>query len=1001
VKLIEIKSSLSVKIDINSQIISCDSFFLEKNTKEYSGKNFSEYCEPKDRAQFIKLIKKLSRNPHASTLTLSLIGYGNVLIQLIPVTRKPPVKYFFIIGNKCASLGSFLKPTKLFESVADSLNEKVGEQYFKSIVKQLALNLEADFACISQYEKNGEESLKLVTLYSKDIKVGNVNFRIKGSPCIEIKKGQVTLIEKNLKELFPDNELVKIVSAKALAGIPLHSAEGETLGFLILMYREKIKDTSLVKSMLSIVANRISSELERQITEQKLIESQKNLLTIIENVPDVIMKITPEGTIEFINYTLPDYGIKDVIGSSVFEYLSENDTANYKRAILDACKNKQVVSFNVSAAGPSEWYIRLAPLINGNEVLSLMVIASNLTDKINAEKESKKHQQHYALAQWAANIGSWEWIIESDKLYWSETLEPMFGLKFGEFGGKYSDYIDLIFIEDKTRVNKTLQDSIYSGDSFKVEHRILWPNNEIRWLSLNAKIITDLKENSASLIGVFQDITRSKQHEQALIESETKWRTLLESAPDFIALINQQGIVLYVNRVLAGYDIKSFIGTSIFDYADSEHHQAMTDAISQVFDRGEIATYSFPAGTPGEMRHYVNRLAPINYGNSVQSAILFVTDVTGQMMVKSELKQSQKRFQYLVESSFDGYWDWPDASKEEMWWSPRLYELLEYENDQSLASISRFSDLLLSEDKDRVIGQLRSHLHDGEKFDIEFQLKTQSSGYTWFRLRGQVIQPSDKQSPHLSGSIQNIDELQKHREHLEDLVLERTKALALANKELESFSYSVSHDLRAPLRSIDGFSTILLEDFQPKMNLKEQDYLRRICDNAQKMGDLIDDLLKLSRVTSSPFARETVDLSQIATETISKLKGEEPERLSELVIQSDVKGSGDKRLLSIALENLLNNAWKYTSKSSISEIEFGQLDKNDNIVYYIRDNGSGFDMRYSDRLFGAFQRLHKENEFPGTGIGLATVQRIIRRHGGDIWAESRENEGSTFYFTLN
>jgi light-regulated signal transduction histidine kinase (bacteriophytochrome) len=225
--------------------------------------------------------------------------------------------------------------------------------------------------------------------------------------------------------------------------------------------------------------------------------------------------------------------------------------------------------------------------------------------------------------------------------------------------------------------------------------------------------------------------------------------------------------------------------------------------------------------------------------------------------------------------------------------------------------------------------------------------------------------------------------------------------LALANKELEAFSYSVSHDLRAPLRSIDGFSQALLEDYADKVDAEGKDHLQRIRGAAQRMADLIEALLTLSRVTRSEIHRTTLDLSGLARAIAAELQQREPGRQAEWGIQDDLAGDGDARLLRAVLENLLGNAWKFTATRAPARIEFGVWPgSNGRPTYFVRDNGAGFDMAYKDKLFGAFQRLHTQAEYRGTGIGLATVQRIIHRHGGRIWAEGAPEQGATFYFTL-
>jgi signal transduction histidine kinase len=238
------------------------------------------------------------------------------------------------------------------------------------------------------------------------------------------------------------------------------------------------------------------------------------------------------------------------------------------------------------------------------------------------------------------------------------------------------------------------------------------------------------------------------------------------------------------------------------------------------------------------------------------------------------------------------------------------------------------------------------------------------------------------------------------RQEAERATEKRSAELEAANKELEAFCYSVSHDLRSPLRGIDGFSQALLEDYSGKLDETGQGFLRRIRAGSQRMSTLIDDLLNLSRYTRVEMRREATDLSEIGSSVMEELRMQQPARQVEFVIAPRLRSESDPRLMRVVLENLLGNAWKFTSKKEHARIEFGKTDDNGSSAFYVKDNGAGFDPAYTARLFGAFQRLHGASEFPGTGIGLASVQRIIHRHGGRIWAESAVNQGATFYFTL-
>ena len=291
-----------------------------------------------------------------------------------------------------------------------------------------------------------------------------------------------------------------------------------------------------------------------------------------------------------------------------------------------------------------------------------------------------------------------------------------------------------------------------------------------------------------------------------------------------------------------------------------------------------------------------------------------------------------------------------------------------------------------------VIAPLKEH---GEH---EVEVSMQRANGTIFPalLSLSLLYADDGEPRGMVGYSIDLSELKRREMELDRLATR----LQATNRELESFSYSVSHDLRAPLRAIDGFSLALAEDYSDQLDEQALDYLRRVRNGAQRMGMLIDDLLQLSRVNRGELVHERVDLGAIATTIFDELGTHEPERKVELILGQDLRIEGDPRLLRIMMDNLLNNAWKFTKKKPLARITLMRQEDSPQVLY-ISDNGVGFDMRHADKLFGAFQRLHRITEFPGTGVGLATVQRIIHRHGGEIWADARLDEGATFYFTFS
>lgn len=367
-----------------------------------------------------------------------------------------------------------------------------------------------------------------------------------------------------------------------------------------------------------------------------------------------------------------------------------------------------------------------------------------------------------------------------------------------------------------------------------------------------------------------------------------------------------------------------------------------------------------------------------------------------------DLKASEIRYRRLFEAARDGILILDAVSRKITDANPYMMELLDYSRDDFLGK--ELWEIGILRDKEASAAAFRQLQENGYIRYEEF-LETSGGQIREVEFVSNVYEEAGRQVAQcnirdLTERREAEKEIRRLKDSLERRVLERTAELEIVNKELESFSYSVSHDLRAPLRAIDGFSRALLEDYAEQIDEVGQSYLARVCAASQTMAQLIDDLLNLARITRSEIRFESVNLSNLAREIAEKLRDSQPERLVKFSIEEKVIVTGDERLLRIALQNLFDNAWKFTSKRAQATIAFGQIRQDEKTEYFVRDDGAGFDIAYADKLFGVFQRLHTVKEFDGTGIGLATVQRIVHRHGGFIRAEAKVGEGAVFYFTL-
>jgi len=380
-------------------------------------------------------------------------------------------------------------------------------------------------------------------------------------------------------------------------------------------------------------------------------------------------------------------------------------------------------------------------------------------------------------------------------------------------------------------------------------------------------------------------------------------------------------------------------------------------------------------------------------------------EITERKQSEEALRESSERLRLAQQVARVGTFEWNIQSGLNQW-TPEIEAMYGLPPGGFAGTQQTWENLVHPEDRAEAVRRVSVAMESGN-FEGEWRVIWPDGTVHWLAWRAVVFKDESGKPLRLIGVNINITDRKQAEEkilrlntELEERVIERTAQLQAANKELEAFSYSVSHDLRVPLRAIDGFSLALLEDCADKLDAVGKGYLEQVRGASQEMGQLIDALLQLARVTRSEMRREVINLSQLAEAVVSELRRREPERALAIKIEDGLSAQGDKRLLQVVLNNLLGNAWKFTSKRERSEITVGKEHNDHEAFYFVRDNGAGFDMAYASKLFGAFQRLHGTSEFEGTGIGLATVQRIVHRHGGRVWAEGAVDRGATFYFTL-
>jgi PAS domain S-box-containing protein len=498
-----------------------------------------------------------------------------------------------------------------------------------------------------------------------------------------------------------------------------------------------------------------------------------------------------------------------------------------------------------------------------------------------------------------------------------------------------------------------------------------------------------------------RQLTELQQAEEALRESEEKFSKAFYASPLAIGMVTLEDESFIdandnIQRI-SGYTREELIGRRVTDLNVWVNEDERNRVLNTVREQGGIQNEEVEFRKKSGETQIVQFSADIINIGSKPCMITILNDVTECKRSEQALADEAARRRILMEHSRDGIvvldqdgkvYESNQQFAEMLGYFPEETRKLHVWDWEFLSPREQVLEMLRTVDETGDRFETQHIRKDGTIYDVE--ISTNGAVFAGEKLIFCVCRDITQRK-------QAEDELKQALSNLEH----SSARLAATNKELEAFSYSVSHDLRAPLRAIDGFSQALLEDYQDKLDEQGKDYLSRLRAASQKMGGLIDGLLKLSRLTRSDMYKEKVDLSALAHEITTRLNETFPERQVEVDISQGLTASGDRQLLRALLENLLSNAWKFTSKCPHAKIEFGATRNGGKKAYFVRDNGAGFDMTYANKLFGAFQRLHDITEYPGTGIGLATVQRIINRHGGSVWAEGAVSKGATFYFTLN
>jgi PAS domain S-box-containing protein len=497
-----------------------------------------------------------------------------------------------------------------------------------------------------------------------------------------------------------------------------------------------------------------------------------------------------------------------------------------------------------------------------------------------------------------------------------------------------------------------------------------------------------------------------------LENADKPFRIFLEEMQEGAVTVDQTGLIVYANRRFAdfvGTPLELVMGSSFHDHVCTADQVLVNSFLRNESGHSEKIEVSLRVSQ--QLVPVFLTASPFHIDDEKGGKFLciVVTDLSPQRKVEAAAavdREWKNRYEAVVRASGHLLYDWNPRTNEVLFGGD-IERTLGYALSEMTGGLKQWEKLMHPEDLPAFRTECARVVATKKPFKLEYRVRRRDGAELYFQDNGYPLINTEGQISSVVGFRMDITGRKRDEEKIRELnydlerrVTARTAELQFANREMEAFCYSISHDLRAPLRSIRGYSEIILQEYGSKLDAGMMEYLQRACESAGRMNQLLDDLLRLSVISRGELQREQTDLGELARPIIAGFKASEPQRKVKFKLNGNLTVHGDARLLQIALGNLLSNAWKFTNKKPEGVIEFGTMDNEGERAFFVRDNGEGFDMEWRHRLFGVFERLHAASDFPGTGIGLAIVQRIILRHGGRVWAHGKRTEGATFYFTV-
>lgn len=606
-------------------------------------------------------------------------------------------------------------------------------------------------------------------------------------------------------------------------------------------------------------------------------------------------------------------------------------------------------------------------------------------------------------AEEIANLGSWEIDLVSESVHWSDQFFRICGYEPNDVKPSIRLNLDMVHPDDREITEYMFRQALEFGNDYKIENRIVRPDGSIRYIYSQAIVDKNISGKPLRLRGIFFDITDRKEAEEAKRSQEDRYHTILNSVMEGFQILDHEFRYVYLNPSAiqqSRYPEDKLIGHSMMELypgiEQTELFQIMKECMEKQSMRYVENEFTYPDGSIG---WFELRIQPSSDG-----LLILSVDITERKRAEEHKLKVEARYKALIENSSEGI-TLMNKDFQVIYRSPANSKITGW-TEKDLEGKHSLEDVY-ADDREHLQLAVKNAVEQPAAKPVPFQFRVRHKQGHYIWLEGIMTNMlSDTSVEAIVLNFRDITERKRAEEkinemnnELEHKVIERTAQFEAVNKELEAFSYSVSHDLRAPLRAIDGYANMIEEDYESVLDDEGRRLLGNIQQNAKKMSALIDDLLAFSRLGKKVIQKKQLDMNELLEGVLMDLSKAQEHRA---IISTDelLPAFGDYSLIHQVLINLVSNAVKYSSKKEKPQVHISSRKEDNCVVYTVRDNGVGFDMKYAHKLFGVFQRLHTMDEFEGTGVGLAIVQRIVTRHGGHVTADSTPDEGSVFSFSL-